>query len=135
MDATRRTIMDLTNNFPRPGEYVLGGYPWLARMIDKARAYNEGTLGDYIYPCPIDKELLSELNLTGVEFAEIVEQTDSDEQVLSQLGVSADNPKPEILRWARLFLENRHDSLMRLAEEENRVYVPPKGFTPLRPFA
>jgi hypothetical protein len=29
---------------------TLDGYPWLPRMIDKARA---GTLGDYYrYPCP-----------------------------------------------------------------------------------
>src|SRR3990172_4430498 len=81
----RRTTMDLTKTYPRPGEQLLGGYPWLARAIDKARAYNEGTLGDYIYPCPIDKELLAELGLTGEELAEIVDQSASDLDVLDQL--------------------------------------------------
>ncbi|MEN6372746.1 MAG: DUF5069 domain-containing protein [Armatimonadota bacterium] len=127
--------MDLTNSYPRPGEQLLGGYPWLARMIDKARAYNEGTLGDYIYPCPIDKELLSEFNMTGVEFAEIIEQTSTDDEVLEQLGIDKANPDPSVKQWTREFLENRHDSLMRHADEEGRVYTPPEGFDPVRPFA
>jgi len=127
--------MDLINNFPRPGEQLLGGYPWLARMIDKARAYNEGTLGDYIYPCPIDKELLSELDLSGEEFAEIVEQSAIDDEVLERLGILKDNPDPAVNRWAREFLENRQDSLMRHADEEGRVYTPPEGITTSRPFA
>lgn len=114
--------MDLTRNYPRPGELVLGGYAWLARAIDKARAYNEGLLGDYIFPCPIDKELLSELNLTGEEFAEMVEQAKDDEQVLERLGISLSKPDPSIDRWTTEFLENRQDSLIRLAEEEGRTF-------------
>ena len=43
---------------PRDGSLALGGIPWLARMIDKARAKADGTIGDYIYPCPKDQELL-----------------------------------------------------------------------------
>lgn len=35
---------------PRSGDLVIGGYPWLARIIDKARAYSEGNIGDYVYP-------------------------------------------------------------------------------------
>lgn len=127
--------MDLMRYFPRPGEQLLGGYPWLARMIDKARAYNEGTLGDYIYPCPIDKELLSELNMTGAEFAEIVEHAITDDEALEQLGIIKDNPDPTVKRWALEFLENRHDSLMRHADEEGRVYTPPEGINTARPFA
>lgn len=127
--------MDLTKTYPRPGETILGGYPWLARLIDKARAYNEGTLGDYIYPCPIDKELLAELNLTGEEFAELVEQSETDEQLLEHIGLPRDNSEPAVKRWANEFLENRHNSLERQAEEEGRTYTPPDGVTVTRPFA
>lgn len=116
--------MDLSKNYPRPGEQLLGGYPWLARAIDKARAYNEGFLGDYIFPCPIDKELLSELNLTAYEFAEIVEQSASDDDILSRLGLPREND-PSIKQWAQEFIENRHDSLIKEAEEEGRTFSPP----------
>src|SRR5690554_1764219 len=103
--------MDLTKEFPRSGSEILGGYAWLARMIDKCRAYLEGNLGDYIYPCPIDKELLAELNITGEEFAEIVADTTTDEEVLRQLGLPLENNDPAVAKWTQEFLENRHDSL------------------------
>lgn len=35
---------------PRPGDLELGGYRWLPRMIDKARADADGSIGDYCYP-------------------------------------------------------------------------------------
>jgi hypothetical protein len=127
--------MDLNTAFPRAGETVLGGYPWLARMIDKARAYNEGTLGDYIYPCPIDKELLAEINFTGEEFAEIVEQCQTDAEVLGMLDLPEENTDPAVRRWTIEFLTNRHDSLTRQAEEEGRTYHPPDGVEIIRPFA
>ena len=127
--------MDLTKTCPRPGELMLGGYPWLARAIDKARAYNERTLGDYIYPCPIDKELLAELNLTGEEFAEVVEQCATDEEVLQRLRLPMDNPDPAVKRWAQEFLENRRDSLVRQAEDEGRDYNFPEKLSKIRPFA
>jgi hypothetical protein len=127
--------MDLTRQYPRAGETILGGYPWLARAIDKARAYNAGTLGDYIYPCPIDKELLAELNVTGEELAEIVEQTNSDDEVLDELGIPVVNNNPDVERWAMEFLSNRHDSLVGQAEDEGRTYIPPPGVEQVRPFA
>jgi hypothetical protein len=114
--------MDLTKEFPRSGSEILGGYAWLARMIDKCRAYLEGNLGDYIFPCPIDKELLAELNLTGDEFAECVESSSTDEEILQQLGIPMDNKDLDVRKWTSEFLENRHDSLKRQAEEEGRTF-------------
>lgn len=114
--------MDLTTQYPRSGSEVLGGYAWLARMIDKCRAYLNDSLGDYIYPCPIDKELLAEINLTGEEFAEIVDETTTDEEVLQRLDLPLDNKNPEAAKWTSEFLENRHDSLKRQAEEEGRTF-------------
>ncbi len=114
--------MDLTKTYPRAGDLILGGYPWLARMIDKAQAYNQGTLGDYIFPCPTDNELLSELNTTGTEFAELVARSANDADVLDALGLPADNPDTSVREWAQNFISNRHDSLKRQAEEEGRYY-------------
>lgn len=127
--------MDLTKNFPRPGEELLGGYAWLARAIDKAKAYNEGTLGDYIFPCPIDKELMAELNVTGEELAEIVEQYDTDEGILEHLGIPMDNKNPDTYRWSQEFLSNRRDSLARQAEDEGRTFRLPDWADEVKPFA
>ncbi len=35
---------------PRHRDMLVGGYWWLARVSDKARAKLNGTIGEYIYP-------------------------------------------------------------------------------------
>ena len=68
---------------PRSRALVIGGLPWLARMTDKARAKVEGTIGDYIYPCPVDKRVLGELGVTAEEFTAIAIGNDTDAAVVS----------------------------------------------------
>jgi len=53
---------------PRRGRTPLGGFLWLARVFDKARASAHGTIHDYIYPCPIDEGLLEHWGVTPDEF-------------------------------------------------------------------
>ncbi len=47
---------------------MLGGLVHAARMADKARAKHAGTLGEYIYPCPLDKMVLQFLKIGDDEF-------------------------------------------------------------------
>lgn len=56
---------DLTKEYPRsPYDTSVGGYPWLARMIDKVRALKAGTLGEYTpYPCGGDRNFLGHLGV------------------------------------------------------------------------
>jgi len=70
---------------PRDGKIALGGIPWLARMIDKARAKADGTIGDYVYPCPKDRELLQKLGLTADEFMEIVLTSQDDQEIVEKV--------------------------------------------------
>ncbi len=35
---------------PRHRDMIIGGFPWLARIKDKAQAHLQGVLGEYIYP-------------------------------------------------------------------------------------
>lgn len=50
---------DLTKEFPRSPLEELDGLPWLPRLIDKVRALQAGTLGDYTpYPCGGDRGFL-----------------------------------------------------------------------------
>lgn len=70
---------------PRNGNQVIAGIPWLARMIDKARAKAKGTLGDYVYPCVRDQRLLAELRLTAEQFSQIVAKSDDDQAVIKRI--------------------------------------------------
>lgn len=55
--------------FPRPGRLPLGsGFLWLARVFDNARAHAEGTIHDYIYPCPMDQGMFSRWGITANDF-------------------------------------------------------------------
>lgn len=64
--------MDLRTAYPRSIRVKLAGYVHLARMIDKCRATLAGTLGEYLYPCPLDKRLLEFAGLTAEECLEAV---------------------------------------------------------------
>ncbi len=72
----------------------LAGYPWLPRMIDKARASQAGTLGTYYrYPCPIDKACLDLLGIDADTFREIANEAVDGQAVIDQLatmGASAE---------------------------------------------
>ena len=71
---------------PRHRDLVIGGIPWLARITDKARAKLNGTIGDYIYPWPMDQSVfLEEYKLTGDEFIEIVKNNPSDDEMIAAI--------------------------------------------------
>lgn len=54
---------DLEKTAPRSPRERMLGVAHLPRMLDKARAATAGTLGEYIYPCPMDRSLLAFLDL------------------------------------------------------------------------
>ena len=73
--------MDLTKTYPRsPNEQMLGLVS-LKRVIDKAKAYNEGHLGEYDYDCPHDRPLFAFLGSDGEEFARMVAEMHSDDKI------------------------------------------------------
>jgi hypothetical protein len=73
--------MDLTISKPRSAKDKLAGLVSLKRVIDKAKAYNDGTLGEYDYDCPHDKPLFEFLGTTGEEFARKVKELGSDDAI------------------------------------------------------
>jgi len=70
--------MDLTKKYPRSPREKMLGIVSLARTIDKARAFNEGELGDYDYDCPHDRVLFDFLGTNGQEFTAKVRELNSD---------------------------------------------------------
>jgi hypothetical protein len=77
---------DLSHDDPAPMDAKLGGYPWLPRIIDKARASQAGTLGDYYrYPCPIDAACLDLLGIDAESFRDIANRAVDDQSVVDAL--------------------------------------------------
>ncbi|HEV3195501.1 MAG TPA: DUF5069 domain-containing protein [Candidatus Cybelea sp.] len=73
--------MDLTIEKPRSPKEKLLGLVSLKRVIDKARAHNEGHLGEYDYDCPHDKPLFEFLGTNGEEFARKVRELATDDAI------------------------------------------------------
>jgi hypothetical protein len=73
--------MDLTIEKPRSPKDKLLGLVSLKRVIDKARAHNEGHLGEYDYDCPHDRPLFEFLGTNGGEFARKVKELATDEAI------------------------------------------------------
>ena len=96
---------DLTKEYPRSVRELLGGYLHLARMIDEARAREAGVNGPYIYPCPLDKALLSFLEVSEQEFA-YAGKTRTDELILEWLAVRA---RPRSKKQIEIWNKQMHD--------------------------
>jgi Domain of unknown function (DUF5069) len=73
--------MNLTIEKPRSAKDKLAGLVSLKRVIDKAKAYNEGQLGEYDYDCPHDKPLFEFLGTSGEEFARKVKELGTDDAI------------------------------------------------------
>jgi hypothetical protein len=73
--------MDLTKTVPRSPNDQLAGLVSLKRTIDKAKAFNEGHLGEYHYDCPHDKPLFAFLGTNGEEFARKVKELQTDDKI------------------------------------------------------
>ena len=72
--------LDLNVSVPRSSKETMAGIAHLPRMIDKARAHRNNTLGEYIYPCPLDWHILFFLAANPGDFADLSEVND-DEQI------------------------------------------------------
>jgi hypothetical protein len=72
---------------PRDGSIVIGGHPWMARMIDKARLDAAGEIDqlDLEYPCPMDQRLLRELGVDGETFQRIAVSAKTDDEIVQEL--------------------------------------------------
>jgi uncharacterized protein DUF5069 len=87
---------------PRRWNTELGGVRWLPRMIDKARMRERGALGAYLLGhSPVDHALLTRLNLTTEQFAEIVRHAPDDEAVLATVRARWDEAR--VRRWSQRF--------------------------------
>ncbi len=82
-------------DFPRRGRDEYGGYLWLLRVFDKARAAAAGTIHDYIYPCPMDKGVFDRWGISVEEFDAAVRTHTTDEAILEWIKERVDGAHRE----------------------------------------
>lgn len=110
--------LDLRETPPRSGRELLGGYGFLARVIDKVRAEHAGTQGEYIGYCPFSMGFLNRAGVSREEFDELVRRGASDEEIVTYFDerVSSENKE----RANRYVLEDMADELDEQDAEEGR---------------
>ena len=94
------------NDFPRRGRDEVDGFLWVARVFDKARAARNGTIHDYIYPCPMDRGVFDRWGITSRMFDAALETCETDDDILTWLK-------------ARVTPERRNEANRWLVEEKN----------------
>ncbi len=57
----------------------MSGLVHLPRMIDKALASKLNTLGEYIFPCPLDQIILDFLEIDAEEWVRLVDSQNEDQ--------------------------------------------------------
>jgi hypothetical protein len=105
--------------FPRRGREAIGGFLWLARVYDKARAARDGTIHDYIYPCPMDRGVFDRWGITSKTFDAAIENAHDDESILAWLAARVSDEKRDAAnRW---LLDEKISNLDRQDAEEGVV--------------
>lgn len=102
--------------FPRRGRQALGEFLWLARVFDKARAAQNATIHDYVYPCPMDKGVMERWGISPDEFTQAVRAHTTDDSILAWLQQRV--PPERIHDANRWLLEERVENLDRQDAEE-----------------
>ena len=102
VDVPEDDGVDLRQQPPRRWSEELGGIRWLPRIIDKARAAMNGTLGDYLYgQSPMDRGLLRALGIGYKDFTAIVRRAGGeDEDVFEMLRARTPDGIDRARRWS-----------------------------------
>jgi len=115
---------DLTETFPKSPRERLGGLLHLPRMLDKARAKDAGLLGEYLYPCPLDKILLEFLGLDAEAILQVASEKGNLE-VLSWIQERGKTHRPEeVEAWNTAFLNRGpedEEGLRRFTKARKRI--------------
>lgn len=73
--------MDLTKTYPASVREEMLGIVQLKRTIDKGKALAAGTIGEYVYDCPMDKHLFEFLDLDGDTLLDVIKSASNDAEI------------------------------------------------------
>jgi Domain of unknown function (DUF5069) len=114
---------NLTQHPPRSPRVRLGGFAHLPRLIDKARATNAGTNGDYNYNCAMDAHFWAFTGINPDSFLAEVKTGKCDYDLMNYVMVNA-QPKrtaSEIAAWSSWF-EQRSPAVIGGREYFNEIH-------------
>lgn len=101
-EARRMVTLDLRNGPPPRWNEAVDGVVWLPRLAAKARAYDAGTLGTYLYgQSPIDDAFLKLARLNYGSFLDVVRSQPDDIATLSEIERRAPGAKARLERWSQ----------------------------------
>ena len=100
--------IDLTKRPPRSCRCRLGGFVILPRIIDKGRATQLKTNGEYNYECPLDRHFFDFVAADSAAFKEEIKAGLGDGALLAwiQKNTHLSRLPHEIAQWSR-FMEDR----------------------------
>jgi len=102
--------MDLSQTFPRSPRDKMSGLVHLPRMVDKAHASKQNTLGEYIFPCPLDQTILNFLEIDAEEWVHLV-HSQNEEQLARWIEKKCGSCKPDDMESVnRQILEREPDN-------------------------
>lgn len=102
--------MDLTKEYPRSALERFAGVVMAPRTTDKCRAHLQGTLGEYMYNCGLDRKLFEFLGTEKDEFAGVVQRARGDAEVEAFVRQKLAGRSPgEIETFNRKFLDYEPD--------------------------
>jgi hypothetical protein len=94
-------VNDNTGMPPRRWCERIDGICWLPRMIDKARAYDAGTLGHYFFgQSPVDGSFLSAAGFDYADLLDAVRMAPDDAGVLAELERRAPGAGERMRAWS-----------------------------------
>ena len=102
------TAPDLTQHPPRSPRVRLAGFVHLCRLLDKCRALGVGKIGDYVFPCPLDKRFFAFTGLDAEACLAEVKTGKNDTEMAAWVRANM-NPVSlphEIEAWSR-WMENQ----------------------------
>lgn len=116
---------DLTREFPRSPRETLAGYVIAARTLDKCRAALNGTLGEYKFDCPLDRQFFDFAGLESGRFKELVGTGATDNEVAAWItGNAIQRPRIEIIKWNNRLRNMRICDLPDEQQEFLEDYIP-----------
>ena len=112
------TARDLTKQAPHSPRDRLAGFAIARRTIDKCRASEAGTLGEFHYDCPLDNQLFSFKGIDAAQFKAAVQAAKSDEDIGAWLQANGTAKTPaEIKAWS-----DEMDAGSMMKNPEKRAY-------------
>ena len=92
--------LDLTSDYPRSPRALFAGYVIVGRVLDKCRAFLNGTEGEYEYNYGIDRVFFEFAGIDAEQFKAFVATGATDEEVAEWIKSKAKVHSPgEIAAW------------------------------------